>query len=370
MTTLTDDLADGAIADVSLTYQITFNISEAATASDSCSFEYVGGSGDDDFGDLAVSTFRLLSITTQYHVSLAAVAVADDVIQIDTAYTFTAAATASDQATLILNPSLTAKATASDHVSIHTTYNLALTAKATAQDGVDNRTGLALTASAVSADSVEYDYIGNVSLSENALATDQLTPVWVGNPSIKEVAIASDIPTTSITYQVSLSDLATCVDVWEPNAGTTAWVINTRTNAITQYRNYVYNSFASVGRKYIAASADGLYELQGAQDDTTPVIGDFAGGYLEPNPGKMAGFKGVYMATRGQANWQLELKAGDGREYTYQRLSNPGLMTTKFDIGKGLHSRYFAWRVTAVDGQDFDFAGLELVPSISGRRIG
>jgi hypothetical protein len=154
----------------------------------------------------------------------------------------------------------------------------------------------------------------------------------------------------------------------------TTWTINTRTTAVTQYSNFAFNSFALMGRKTIAADTNGLYELVGARDDTADITARMAGGFFQPAGGKLAGFKGAYLAVAGQgkgsgATWLLKLDTGDGKSYIYKRVSRPDLQTTKFDIGKGLRSRYFAWELIADDGQDFDLDSLEFVPMVSARRI-
>ena len=156
-----------------------------------------------------------------------------------------------------------------------------------------------------------------------------------------------------------------------PNGEYTTFAINTRTNAITEYQNWVFNSFASMGRKYIAADSNGLYELDGERDEKSNIISTLQTGMMQLSGSKLAGVKGMYLGmdvTQGDNNFYVKLVAGDQREYVYKVTSQPGLMTTKVNIGKGLRSRYFSFQLQN-DGSDFNLDTIEFVPMVGQRRV-
>jgi hypothetical protein len=153
-----------------------------------------------------------------------------------------------------------------------------------------------------------------------------------------------------------------------PSGATTAWAMNTRTAAVTEYLNYDFQSFALLGNKYVAAGSGGLYELDGDTDDGALIIGDLMGGYLQLNEKKMFGIKGAYVAIRGGGRFYLKLIAGDGREYVYELKAQPNLMTTKVKVGKGISTTYMAWELIT-EGQDFDLDSIEFIPMTRGRRV-
>jgi hypothetical protein len=153
-----------------------------------------------------------------------------------------------------------------------------------------------------------------------------------------------------------------------PSGVTTTWVVNTRTNAITEYLNYEFRSFASMGNKYIAAGAEGLYELDGDTDDGALIISNLMGGYLQLNEKKLFGIKGAYVAIRGGGRFYLKLISGDGREYVYELKAQPNLMTTKVKVGKGIKTTYMAFELVT-EGQDFDLDSIEFIPMTSERRV-
>jgi hypothetical protein len=153
-----------------------------------------------------------------------------------------------------------------------------------------------------------------------------------------------------------------------PSGTTTTWVVNTRTNAVTEYLNYDFRSFAQMGDRYIAAGAEGLYELDGDTDDGALIISRLMSGYLQLNEKKLFGIKGAYVAIRGGGRFYLKLISGDGREYIYELRAQPNLMTTKVKVGKGIRTTYMAFELVT-EGQDFDLDSVEFIPMTSGRRV-
>ncbi len=153
-----------------------------------------------------------------------------------------------------------------------------------------------------------------------------------------------------------------------PSGTTTTWAVNTRTNAVTEYLNYDFRSFALMGNRYVAAGSDGLYELDGDTDDGALIISEMMSGYLQLNEKKLFGIKGAYVAIRGGGRFYLKLVSGDGREYIYELKAQPNLMTTKKKVGKGIKTTYMAFELIT-EGQDFDLDSLEFIPMTSGRRV-
>jgi hypothetical protein len=153
-----------------------------------------------------------------------------------------------------------------------------------------------------------------------------------------------------------------------PSGTTTTWAVNTRTNAVTEYLNYDFNSFALLNGRYIASSSDGLYELDGDTDDGASIISELMSGYFQFNEKKLFGIKGAYVAIRGGGRFYLKLISGDGREYVYELKAQPNFMTTKIKVGKGIRTTYMAFDLVT-EGQDFDLDSLEFIPMTSGRRV-
>lgn len=153
-----------------------------------------------------------------------------------------------------------------------------------------------------------------------------------------------------------------------PNGNVTTWVVNTVNNAITEYTNYSFNSFAQLGHRYIGASKDGLYLLDGNRDGTSNVIADIRSGLFSFAGAQLSGMKGVYLGMRGDGEFFLKLETGDGRTYTYGVTAQPSMVTTKVNTGKGLRARYWRFELLGT-GPAFDLESIEFVPMVATRRV-
>ena len=252
--------------------------------------------------------------------------------------------------------------------------------------------GMALT-TAIRTQSALQDFFG-LGLSDNAALGLAQSPTYIGSGSLADlVTIEPSLANTMVFNLVSTADIDVtdaellkmiyagdplldnvCISTLyvAPNGNYTTWAINTRTNAVTEYQNFVFTSFAQMGRKFIAANSTGLFELDGPLDITANIQAQFGGGYFSPGDGKFTAFKAIYLGIRTQDNSKdffLKLAAGDGRTYTYQFQPNAGdLMNTRINTGKGLRSRFFSWTLVT-PGPDFDFENIEFIPLISQRRV-
>lgn len=152
-----------------------------------------------------------------------------------------------------------------------------------------------------------------------------------------------------------------------PDGSFTTWAMNTRTGAVTEYDDFVFNSFARVGNRYIGASSDGLYELIGDDDDGEQIIARMRSGYLQFGGTQLSRLKAAYIAARGEGEMFLKIIEGGGREYVY-RTDTRDMRSTKVHMGKGQKSRYFAFELVTA-GQDFDLDTIEFVPIVVPRRV-
>ena len=363
--------ADGALASENLTIVTSMALTDTVTVSATATFKFYPGGY---IADNVKATDSASYGAKHGGATLADSVKASDAWLLKRVISQSSSANATESYALVRKTGLSDKVKASDAVSVTAHYHLSLTSSAQASASPTPKIAKSWSDSAAAHDSVTVTYKANAVLIDSAAAGEHYVAVRTAHALATDTANASDTPLLKGAYQITLSDLVTVGETWTLSGDSTAWSINTRTQAVTEYRGFSYNSFATIGRKYLAADQFGLYELNGPSDDGVKVIASLTGGYLEPNGGKFAGLKGVYMGVTGQGAgstpaWLLKLDTGDGREFTYQTLSNPGLMSTKFRIGKGLKSRFMGWHVETVDGQDFSFNSIEFIPSMSGRRV-
>lgn len=152
-----------------------------------------------------------------------------------------------------------------------------------------------------------------------------------------------------------------------PDGSFTTWTMNTRTGAVTEYADFTFNSFGRIGNRYIAASADGLYELVGDDDDGEEIIARIKSGFMQFGGTQLSRLKAAYIAARGEGEMLLKIVEGGGKTYVY-RTSTRNMRSTKVHMGKGQKSRYFAFELVTA-AQDFDLDTIEFVPIVVPRRV-
>lgn len=247
-------------------------------------------------------------------------------------------------------------------------YHLALTGKVTAGDTLEHLVSGILAELFTVHPVLDRQFIADSSLAQlltvHPLLNNKLVLKIVGHIQVSPEQLASMI----YRGDPLLDGVVITALYISPSGTTTTWVVNTRTNAVTEYDNYDFRSFAQMGDRYIAAGPEGLYELDGDTDDGTSIVSRMMSGYLQLNEKKMFGIKGAYVSIRGGGRFYLKLISGDGREYVYELKAQPNLMTTKVKVGKGIKTTYMAFELVT-EGQDFDLDSIEFIPMTSGRRV-
>ena len=226
------------------------------------------------------------------------------------------------------------------------------------------------------------------SLSDGIGITDALTRLYRPQPVLADGIGASATLSTKLILRVTAAEgigmtaaqalsaiyngvIADGIEISagyvSPGGNFTAWAMNTRTAAVTEYSNFEFNSYAQLGTKYVAARADGLYELTGDTDAGASIIADLKSGFAQWSSTHLGRIKAAYIATRGGGNYVLKITTGEGDEVVYS-VATQGMRSAKIHMGKGLRTRYFAFELISV-GQDFDLDTLEFVPLVVQRRV-
>lgn len=198
---------------------------------------------------------------------------------------------------------------------------------------------------------------------EGVVAPQFLLNVVAGDELVIEAADAVRMlfsPTISEGIELTAGYIA-------PNGSFTTWAMNTRTGAVTEYGDFVFESFAKMGSKYLGASDTGLYELLGDTDNGTQIIARIRGGYMQFGGTHLSRLKEAYIAARGGGDFVLQIRTADGERYNYG-VEARSMRSTKVHMGKGMRARYFAFELVSA-GQDFDLDTLEFVPLVVQRRV-
>jgi hypothetical protein len=174
--------------------------------------------------------------------------------------------------------------------------------------------------------------------------------------------IQSDMSVLSL-YLANVDDLP---DLHENGV---IWVVNLDTGASSQYEQYGFNSFFTRDGIHYGVADDGIYKLEGDDDNGQPIesmaalprsnLGD---GYLKNVPNFYVGVS---------STGRMILKAvADGQEYLYEaRSSSEELKTHRIDLGRGLEGTFWQFTLMNQEGCDFEIADIEFVPVVRKRRI-
>lgn len=215
------------------------------------------------------------------------------------------------------------------------------------------------------------------SVGEGVGFADTLTSTGLFMRVITDGLDFDDSLIPQMIFDGQLSDTLGLKIGWlDPGGGFTAWAINTRTNAVTEYQNWNFNSFCLIGGQVYGGSDAGLFVLNAETDNGADIVTDIKGAMLSLGGSRFTQLDGVYIGMRVESNSRnfilklIQPNAGPGgtdRVYVYQfRPAN--MKTTKINIGKGLRARYLQWELIT-PGPDFDLDSIEFVPVLSKRRV-
>jgi hypothetical protein len=158
--------------------------------------------------------------------------------------------------------------------------------------------------------------------------------------------------------------------------GAATVVMHTETNAVSEYTNFPFNSFAQFNGVYLGASDaagnSGIFALTGDTDNGTLIqaaarvgITDFATSHLKRVDRCYVGYR-----TDGNLVMRVLTDEINQRDYLLTGTGAAGLHGNHVRFGKGLTARYWQFEVRNQGGAYFDMNMIELKPTVLKRRIG
>lgn len=149
-----------------------------------------------------------------------------------------------------------------------------------------------------------------------------------------------------------------------------AWVVNTLTGGSSLYEGFDFNSFGRVDTTYIGCKSDGIYVLDGDDDNGTPIQASVSFGKTDLGSEHIQRMIKAYVDLASTAPMTLKITA-NGEEFLYPARDFDEVLTTqRFDVGRGLEARYFTFEIFNTDGCDFTMSNAEfLTNDVMHRRI-
>lgn len=155
----------------------------------------------------------------------------------------------------------------------------------------------------------------------------------------------------------------------------TGWVLNADTLAPSEYQfaDLSFNSACKHGDRYLMAADDGIYQFTDEVGVET-VMTYIKTGRMDFGSDKHKRVINSYMVYSSTKQMRLKVTTSENgqiRTHTYQMTpfaSNETTDTRRFDIGKGLKSRYWQFEIVGEGGDD-EFDEIGMLPVILSRRI-
>lgn len=202
--------------------------------------------------------------------------------------------------------------------------------------------------------------VGAVLTADNGLPIYTLVSLGHGPYDLSAV---STLP----AYQLDASGSAAIVEAFR------AWALNLANNALTEYTNFQFNSFAYVGDRLFAAGPAGIVELGTQGDDAGTAIDAFVRtGKHNFGTAHNKRVPRIYLA--GEFSGSMEVHtvtdADGARAYLLSWNNTSGLQQRRVPIGRGPKSVYWQYEIANREGADFAVDALILYPETGARKVG
>jgi hypothetical protein len=154
-----------------------------------------------------------------------------------------------------------------------------------------------------------------------------------------------------------------------------AWVLNTESRAAWTYDQWPFNSYCAFQGRYLAAGPDGIYTLGGQDDAGAPIEARIRTGLTDLGATQNKRMEQLYLLLSSDGRMGLRVittrPTGEKVAHDYEMLPRPANApaANRIKIGRGLASRSWSFELRNLDGGDFKFHDLKLLPMILDRRI-
>lgn len=211
-------------------------------------------------------------------------------------------------------------------------------------------------------------------LLDGVVAADAASPSLRLTAVLDDSLALDDAAATSLQYLETLSeDVLFFGAIRLGDDEYVGWVLNE--GAPSEYRNYPFNGFAAFNGRYYGTADDGLYLLEGNDDDGDPIQASIKTALMDFGTGVLKRIPDVYVAFVGSDKLLLKVvttgQRGEQQEtiYTSSVPAGTALHNGRIRIGQGLKSRYWQFELSNVDGAEFEIDEMAWRPMTLDRRL-
>lgn len=149
------------------------------------------------------------------------------------------------------------------------------------------------------------------------------------------------------------------------------WAINLETNAASRYMGLPANSMTQLEGRTFVANAAGIYEIGADSDAGKQIDASVHLGTTDFGEAREKRMEVAYLGVRTQGKMRVKVTSDQKPPQYYAILpTSSSPKGTRIPIGKGLKGRYWNMRLDNVEGSDFDFYSVDLLPYASTTRHG
>jgi len=148
------------------------------------------------------------------------------------------------------------------------------------------------------------------------------------------------------------------------------WVINHNTGAPSRYENYDFDAFAKLGENYLAARPDGIFLLDGDDDDGAAIDAIATIGRTDFDEPVLKRVIAAYLGLTSAGQAHITLRTDQGIENgPYKLRQQPAASTTeRAKFKRGIKSRYWEFDIENVDGEDLQIKSAEFETLVLGEK--
>jgi hypothetical protein len=147
-------------------------------------------------------------------------------------------------------------------------------------------------------------------------------------------------------------------------------VLNAKTGGVTTYDGCPFDSYAVFGGSTLGAGKDGIYLLDGPDDDGADIAASFRTAPLDLGLPGLKRLRELHLTMTSTGPLTVKVISDDGLTRYYTAPSTRGVLgTERVKTGRGVRGRRFSIEVQNVDGCDMEIERMEAAADVTGRRI-
>lgn len=150
------------------------------------------------------------------------------------------------------------------------------------------------------------------------------------------------------------------------------WVMNMATEALTEYTNFSFNSYAKFNGKEYAAGTNGLYEVAGADDNGVDITWVIRTGMMDDKKINLKRLTEILLSLRFNGPVRVRVWTDEETYYDYTLVNyrEDVLHQVRLPIGKGLLSRFYQIELSGMNGSSIEIDSLQAPMKPVARRVG